>query len=358
VDVMVENEETLYIMDNKNKTRVWKIFSIGNQICIEHGILNGTMVREKEIVYEGKQLRSVEQQVAHRIRSRVNKMLDKGYSRNINEATGKPTNALGLLKPMLAQPLDKVKNIDWASCYAQYKYDGNRCLVTNQGGDIIAYSRNGKLIHSIDHILEHIHIPEGWTIDGELYRHGEMLQDLASMIKKDQDASSKLHYVIYDIVSEFPYEQRFILLKSINDDLSGRTDKAYVAPTKQVYDKQEAIEHMNQARQLGYEGAILRHGMAGYEDGKRSKSLIKIKEMRDDEFVITNIEQAREGWAILVCLTHQGKEFSVSAPGTLDMKHHIAKHRDTYINKYVRVEFAYYTKDGIPFHPIATNFVD
>jgi len=355
---MVENEETLYIMDNKKKTRVWKIFSIGSHICMEHGILNGTMIREKEIVYEGKQKRTVQEQVESRIRSRVNKMLDKGYSRNINEATGKPTNALGLIKPMLAQPLDKVNNIDWARCFVQYKYDGNRCLVTKQGGEIIAYSRNGKLIHSIDHILKHIDIPEGYTIDGELYRHGEILQDLASMIRKEQNSSANLHYVIYDITMELEYEQRLEMLHILEREFIVKTQDVYVAPTKRITTKDEALAHMNEARQLGYEGAILRHGLTGYEDGKRSKSLVKIKEMRDDEFKVIRIDQAREGWAILVCLTHKGEEFSVSAPGTFNMKHHIAKHRDTYINKYVRVEFAYYTKDGIPFHPIATNFVD
>ena len=39
---------------------------------------------------------------------------------------------------------------------------------------------------------------------------------------------------------------------------------------------------------LGYEGTILRHGTTGYEDDKRSRNLIKVKDYDEAEFKIVS----------------------------------------------------------------------
>jgi hypothetical protein len=103
----------------------------------------------------------------------------------------------------------------------------------------------------------------------------------------------------------------------------------------------------------------LRNGNFPYEDGKRSKSLLKIKSVQDSEFIVIDIERAKDlSMAILICKTNYGKEFRVSAPGTIEQKVHALYFKDSYVGKYVRVEYQNLTIDGIPFHPVATNWVE
>ena len=74
------------------------------------------------------------------------KKLDIGYVFDLEMANMKPTNRLGLKKPMLAVKWGDVNNIDYSQVALQYKYDGHRCLIYNDHGTLIAYSRNGKPI--------------------------------------------------------------------------------------------------------------------------------------------------------------------------------------------------------------------
>ena len=76
--------------------------------------------------------------------------------------------------------------------------------------------------------------------------------------------------------------------------------------------------------------------------------------VEDDEFLILNIEESKDGWARLVLEAHNGESFTASAPGTMGDKYEIMDNADKYIGQYVNVKFANLTKDGLPFHPIAT----
>ena len=96
-----------------------------------------------------------------------------------------------------------------------------------------------------------------------------------------------------------------------------------------------------------------------HEAGKRSKGLIKVKPMHfgefvvDDEFLVVDIIPSKDGWAILVCETEEGKQFKVSCHGTFEYKKEVYENRDDYFGKHIRIEFAGLTKSKIPFHPVA-----
>jgi hypothetical protein len=128
-----------------------------------------------------------------------------------------------------------------------------------------------------------------------------------------------------------------------------------VAPTRYGIKIPDITEELHNAIDLGYEGLILRTNDTGYEAGKRSKSLVKIKKWLDGEFLVTNIVPSVDGWAVLEC-THNGGFFRVSAPGTIDNKFEIMMDKENYIGRYVNVEFFEWTNDGIPFHPVAKYF--
>jgi ATP-dependent DNA ligase len=343
--------QTLYKKDNTGKIRVWNILEqLDGEIVITHGVLHGALQEKTEYVGEGLAGRSLEEQVESRINSRIMKQLDKGYVWDLDKAVNnKVTNSLGLLKPMLAKHIKHVRKIDYTNAYYQHKYDGNRCLITKQEGRMIAYSRNGKPISSIDHIVDGIEIGEGQTLDGELYCHGVPLQRIASWIKREQDATKSLSYNVYDLISPDPYHHRLEILKGIK-----MGDHANVVPTTRVYDHESAMALFKISIYEGYEGGIIRWGDEGYRDDYRAKHLVKVKQLFDDEFEVNNIIPSNDGWAILICTAKCGKDFRVTAPGTMVEKFHIIKYKQEYIGKSVRVEYSQLTNDKIPFHPVAT----
>lgn len=356
---MITKETILYIRDNTGSLRVWAISSSGHMMTIRYGQVGGSMQYKTEVVREGKATRTVGEQMMSRMASRISKQRDKGYvNSQLQALENKATNALGLPKPMLAQKIQDVKNIDYSIAVIQPKFDGNRCIICKNGGVTYGYTRNGKLIYSIKHIFDDIELDEGMYVDGELYAHGESLQTIVSWVKREQENTLKLKYHMYDVVSPLPYIERSDLLRGIpiGDSISLVTG----APIDS-YDVIPA--YFRSYREQGYEGAILRWGNSGYEDGKRSKSLVKIKRIEaegyeEKEFRVIDVHASKDGWAILECFipTWQSTTFRVSAPGTIEEKIEILNQAFHYLGKYVTVEFANYTEDGVPFHPVAIRF--
>ena len=341
----------LYTRGARGIIYIWEIQIKSNYLLMTYGIKGGQMQEQREYIDEGKQGRSAYQQMESRFWSRVNKMRDRGYVDSIDKLTDKVFNRLGFKRPMLAQPLSKVNNIDWRTAYVQPKYDGHRCLITNHLGNIIAYSRNGKLLDTIHHILDEIKIPEGTTLDGELYCHGLTLQRISSYVKRKQPETELIKYVCYDTIEDLPYLARYDAIHEYLNDCKN----SEIASTYKITSKKQALDYMMQFREQGYEGAILRHGITSYQDGYRSKSLVKIKVVQDGYFEIVGVSESKEGWGILECVTEAGKFFSVSAPGTIEDKHFVARNPGVFIEQQVRIEFANYTPDGIPFHPVAVD---
>ncbi len=343
----------LYQIDVRGQVRKWSIEAVDNCLFIEYGLMDGARQINKEYVKQGLASRTLEEQVKSRYDSRINKQLDRGYKYTLEEAqNNKGTNALNFFKPMLAQPLKKVHDIDFTSAFLQPKYDGHRCLITNVNGETIAYSRQGKIIDSITHITEQLDVPEGTVLDGELYCHGVSLQQIGSWVKRKQDNTKQLLYHAYDSMSQAPFAERFEHLKRA----IASCEFACSAPTERALEQADVRAYYNKARQSGYEGAILRWGNAGYGVGKRSKNLVKVKGTIDEEFHVVDIIASRDGWAILVCEATNWKEFKVNAPGGYEEKRKVLMEKHRYIGKYVTVEYANLTADGIPFHPVALRW--
>lgn len=342
--------------DNKGAMREWGISYDGEDIVIRYGQIGGSMQYQKEFVEDGKASRSLEEQIDSRIDSRISKQKDKGYTndRCLAESRERPVNQMGMPKPMLAQPIDKVKNINYKGAIAQPKFDGNRCMIYCENGINKAYSRNGKPVTAIRHILQDIQLEEGMILDGELYAHGYSLQTIVSWIKRRQPETLSINYHVYDIVrSDLTYNERSQILATLSLGKS-----VSLVRGDPIASHEALYKAFREYRDQGYEGAILRWGNTGYEDGKRSKSLVKIKEWIDAEFLVEDIVESADGWGILVCRTKGGDVFRVSAPGNMFEKANIFIWKEDYIGKYVTVEYANMTKDGIPFHPIAKNFRD
>lgn len=343
---------TLYKVGANSNMLIWEVRQLpkAGELSIMYGVRHGAMQYQTVKVNTNQSGRSLAEQVCLEADSRVNKQIDKGYCYSMEEARNSiGQNASKLPRPMLAQKLRDV-TVDINKCVIQRKYNGHRCLVACTEEGLIAYSRNGKPIMTIDHILDNLDIPIGTILDGELYIHDKPLQNLGSLIRKVQPGNSDLDYIVYDTLSTKTYDRRLDDLCGMN--LHGQTK---VAPTK-FGSNVDIREELQESIDQGYEGLILRTLDRGYEPGKRSKSLIKVKQHMDQEFLVVDVHESKDGWAILECEVYDGLTFRVSAPGTIEDKAYVLMHSTDYIGNFVNVEFFEWTNDGKPFHPVAIYF--
>lgn len=294
--------------------------------------------------------------------SRANKQLDKGYVTTEEKAKQPSTNALNLLKPMLATSFEKVKpeKIEWYNAFVQPKLDGHRALFDSG----VLYSRQGKVIdlsHIVDAIkasgLEHLHL------DGELYIHGSTLQEMAALIKKQRPETITVEYHIYDIINAQPFAHRFGALSREFPRWPSVTPLKLVGTTEVSSPEELEAQHAHYRAQ-GYEGTMLRFGGDGYNDGRRSRSLLKLKEFQDAEFTIVGVNEGtpytKEGVMyqvpIWVCDAGNGETFTCTAQGNMYEKHALWVNRTKHLGHPLTVKFHYYSKDGIPQLPVALRF--
>jgi DNA ligase-1 len=344
----------LYLVDNRKATRYWEAELDSDGIYTRWGVVGGEEQEEFEEVLEGKSNRTKAEQMYQMYLSKIKKKMEKGYKRTIAEArqSGRETNSIGLPSPMLATSLKKLKNIP-EEYFVQPKLDGHRCLYDFRSGT--AYSRNGKHIDAIWEIKNELQSIPGeynFVIDGELYHHGTPLQKLSSWVKRRQEGTLILEYYVYDVVCDKPFSERYELLRELSKHFQLRVK---LCPTTRS--NKDPYEWLAGHRSVGYEGTMIRLSDSVYESGVRSKSLIKVKALEDDEFVVESISEAKNGAGILNCRI-KDKIFSVTAPGTLREKMHVYRNKHIFIGRKVRVEYAMLTNDGIPFHPVATMWRD
>lgn len=359
----IEHKKYTFYRKSSFGISTWTIWYEGSIIYYSSAVVEGGAEKvHAEAVHINQSGRTLDKQIELQMASRLSRMLDKGYKATREEALLGSTNQLGLVNPMLAQPLEKIKIPTISEdrpAYMQYKYDGHRCLVTRFEGKMLAYTRKGKIISTIPHVLDILEsrIPEGVTLDGELYVHGQSLQAISSYIKRNQPASATLAYHIYDVVENEPFDFRWRFLTELIGYVEG--PQVHCVPTHKVHSLEAVFDHFKQSRAAGYEGSMLRLSIRGYEDGKRSDQLIKVKERSDEDFTVVDVFPGKGDIGILkLQLNDRPGTFDCTAPGSVDQKREILAHKDQYIGRKVTVLFANKTADGIPFHGVAERFVE
>lgn len=289
--------KTLYGLDKSGGLKEWSIRAEGNCIVIKHGKLGGKLQVKSEQV-EGKNIgrsneTTPEQQATLEAESRYKKQIDKGYREKKEELEELP------LLPMLANDYLKQGHRINYPCWVSDKLDGVRCLAIRTEGEVLLKSRGGKL-YNVEHIQEQLmltmQIGEIW--DGELYIHGKYLEEIVSAVKKPNEMTPDIWFVVFDVVNYKPFEKRLNDIVAIH----GRTMGKQVDSI--VYSLVSSEEEMKEAHKdcvaRGYEGIMLRNKTGLYESGKRSADLQKFKTFSDAEFQIVDIIHDKDGGAIFV----------------------------------------------------------
>lgn len=281
----------------------------------------------------------------------------KGYGLTVAESA-----AVRAVSPMLAQTYGK-KAVNWRKAMAQPKADGFRSLITlDASGNVAMRSREGKPILTMSHMHEALlHLLEpGDVLDGELYIHGVPFQKVASAIKKVGDLTPSVEFHCYDIIRPEPFHVRAVELQkrfAAAPTLHG----VQAMQTVQVGSEEELMIAVASFIADGYEGGMLRTSdVDKYDAGKRSSSLLKVKNFEDAEFRVIDVREGKSthaGMAIFVCQLPNSEEvFDVLSPGTHDEKRAYWTHWQDYIDRKLTVKFQGKSTDGIPRFPVAKAF--
>ncbi len=358
MNIMID-EVVLYRRSASGKMYEWRISAGEDTITWSWGEQGGQFQEKSEDVLEGLGGRNQFEQVMSRMDSKINNKVAIGYVRDVYKARTQPvTNQMGLKRPMLATPIDKIKDPNLDGAGAQVKYDGHRMLVHFDGDEYTPYSRNGKPITTMNEVMEVVRscgMPAGTTLDGELYHHGTPLQTISSWVKRRQPNTLKLVYKVYDIMTadRHDYALRNLILSKLFMD-----NPMELVPTDFDFDPDNISFMLQNSLDAGYEGLILRCDGFPYQDNKRSKGLIKVKQWKDDEFKVIDVFRSRDDYGILLCAMDSGKTFRVTAPGTHEEKELPLRFKSAYVGMKVNVQYANLTKEGKPFHPVATGWRD
>lgn len=368
---------------DKIQTVIVELHQNGNNFEILRitGQYQGKMTHQPLLIIEkGKARRSVIQQAELEFNSIINKYKNRGYkelstlsNKKLNEIDPDDLNKLvssiksdanGNKKPMLAKDYNNCQNsILNKPMYCSKKLDGVRCMIKwdPQTNSVVTVSRGGKDYNvATANIRAELYDffknnPEV-ILDGELYSHGQYLQTISGIARKQEwdDSCNILEYWIYDIADDTKiFTER---LEFINDVVF---TELVTCPKIKIL-QHEYTDNWNRVKILhdrwvadGFEGLVARKPDKVYEFGKRTSTMIKVKEYKDDEFNIIDYKEGlREEDFCFICETKEGKAFSAKPIGNKELKAWYIENINNIIGQKGKIKFFDYSSDLIPQQPI------
>lgn len=368
---MNKNYDEVYKIDSKGKIRVWYCNQVGDSYSVTSGIYKGNLVtsepRQALPTNVGRSnQRNGEEQATFEIEALYKKQLETGYHYDLKHvSTGTRTKTF--FEPMLCDRFEKDDAeelfVDFREVHSQPKLDGIRCVARASG----LWTRGGKPIVACKHIEETL-APlfakaPNLILDGELYNHDfkDEFNELVSMIKKAKPDASALakskkfvQYHMYDAPSfKGGFEERWKAFSKMDEEKYPglKLVETYTVTTPDALDDLFATYLED-----GYEGQIIRLPGVEYQEGKRSKYLLKRKPLyegggNEEEFVIKDIMEGKGNWAgaaKAIWFERMGKPFKATLKGDRLTGTTVFKNRAKYVGKKATVVYQNLTPDGIP----------
>jgi DNA ligase-1 len=279
----------------------------------------------------------------------IKKQRDKGYRSKGEKKQERPM-------PMLTHKFTDHKSKVEFPVAIQPKLNGMRMLFDGQNG----WSRGNKEV--IPEVIQHLKFDTGgYILDGELMLpNNVLLQESMKAIKKFRpELSPELLYHVYDIVDDsIPFSQRYQI---ITDLIMKAPKNVKIVKTVRAHDESQ-VSHLHQLFvKDGYEGTMIRDPQMKYEIGKRSYSLLKLKDFTDTEYKILDVvdgEGSDVGLAIFVLDAGNGQTFNCRPEGSQENRADLFKNRRELVGKYLTVRYFELSKEGIPLFPVGVGIRD
>ena len=391
-------EQTLYGLDKKGVLKVWSVEvkqyldPVTNldtvALTVRHGTEGGVMTPKQDFNLKGKQGRNSYEQSVFEARAKIKKQMDKNYRATKAELTDIPILA------MLADSFVKAGHrIKWElGVDISDKMDGMRAMIVHANGAAVIKSRTNQ-IKRVPHLSNELdsRMQDGDILDGEIYFHGAILQDIISAVNREDTQKEidkvlraikkhgpdyrrpskvegvenptlaeelahaeyihwlrpRLKFVAFDKPSDKVWHKR---LDDLNTYMEERfTDNEFVSVIRYVRVWDEAavkVLHAD-AVQRGFEGVMLRNRNGLYESGKRSADLQKYKVMISGEFLIVDLIADKQGNGVYVCENDINvRQFNVVF-GSMNERLSALRNKDAIVRSYLTVDYQTRYKDTL-----------
>lgn len=274
-------------------------------------------------------------------------------------------------QPQLLHKYSKAKAKVQFPCIIQPKLDGVRCLWDPETKKLM--SRKSK---------EYIHPDVRYSLtglndflDGELYIHGNKLQDTVKAVK---NGSSEPIFYVFDMPTRNgeTYQQRLKLFKDKHSGIyNGQIPKVRLVSTTVCNSHEDILKIFKDYVNLGYEGAVVKNLKGVYLWNDRSYDVLKVKgfiqdgelvDVMSSEFKIVDVvsDQLSSGGEGIAYICQEPKSLETFKV-TPKMSHEERRRAweaatlnpagegtVTYINQQLTVEYRGLTNDNIPIHAV------
>lgn len=282
------------------------------------------------------------------------KKLKSGYS---EEITAKPS--IQLPQKVLTY-IGNEKLLKFPA-YSMPKLNGvNGTYRRDQQGNLTLTSRGGETYPPVPHLEADIRkamdLVNTDCLNGELYIHGQHLQDILSAVVKTKELSKKLTFNIF----EFPdIDLEFCDKISLFDSLQQHLDSTFVVPVPitPVSNTNEVVECFNTAVHTNnFEGTVLYNYDAKYIHNYRSSSVFKYKVPLESEFKVVSFNEDKNNHPVYICTSACGQEFKVKRKGTDEERKADLLSASSNIGKWLTVYYECLSRGGVPLKPVGGIF--
>lgn len=342
---------TLFKSAKTGATQQWSIEVQGDSFICTYGQLDGKL-QSQTTKCEPKNIgranaTTAEQQAQLEADALVAKKLKSGYSYD----SAAPVTVQLAMKVKSYQ--DQLHNVRFP-CFSTPKLNGVNGIYKRINEELYLYSRGGELYPAIPHLEADIRTAMNMLnsneLNGELYKHGEHLQDIQSAVTKPNELSSELSFCIFDIAdSTEQFCVRDSIISKCPEFFTTCSPGVYSIPSV-VCDNHEQIEdHYNECMALKLEGTVIKNFDALYEHNVRSSNMFKYKKVQSAEFLINTYNLDKNGLPVFIMQCEAG-EFKAKPVGTKEFWSKF--NPDDYIGKYATIEYETFSKSGIPLKPV------
>ena len=196
------------------------------------------------------------------------------------------------LQPMLATLTDAP--FDDAGWVFEDKYDGFRMIAKVQGGKVVLYSRNGKIIsHSYIEVAKALEGLKGdGVIDGELVAVDQNGVSHFQLLQNALRHEAKLLYCAFDLMFHDGEDLRGLSLLDRKKRLQSILPRHKLIAFSR-HRKQFGHKYFSEAEQGGLEGIMAKRADSTYLSGARTANWLKIKTSRRQEVAIAGFTAPR-----------------------------------------------------------------
>lgn len=354
------NLPILYHLSHNKKLHSWECWSENNVIYQRYGRVDGqkiTVSRTTTGKNVGKSNATTDEtQAEAEAKALWKKKKDTKYSETIEDA-----KAVVFL-PMLAHDRRKATKPLVFPVDVQPKLDGVRCMAYWEDGQVVLMSRGGKT-YDVAHVVQALEkiLPIDFVADGELYIHGKALQDIIHLVKSPGiDEQLDVEYMVFDGFRIGEEDAKWCERKCNTFNIFGNWDGLSGYPiqfvkTQTCTNEEELYQKLSEFENEGFEGVIIRLLDGVYELGHRSRSLWKLKNFQDAEFVIVGAEEGSGidiGTVIWVCALPNGGTFKARPKGTREQRKEWFDNKEKYFGKLLTVKYQGMSNDDVPIFPV------